>query len=379
MTNVVAPLLDLFYELRQRNFPLGTADYVTALNALITGAVTSRADLLFICQLVWAKSPEEQRQVADAFAKSMPEELTETDLQALSEELRLAEISALPTPDEFASELSQSPMPAASEPSHSRLEEAQEGLDPAQQNVNLSSLFGLDHGMEADLLARPTKTSWHLNPNFDFVGSLPITKRQMKRAWRYNRRMRRIGAPVELDVEATIKEIYRQGIFLKPVLIPRRQNQARVLILIDERGSMVPFRRVTQALIDSAKHSGLAKTSPLFFHDVPGEHLYGDPWLTKNEPAVQVLQSFMNAGVLIVSDGGSARGNFEQSRLEQTRDFIQLVRQYTQNFAWLNPTPVERWNGTTAAAIRQACAVPMFELNRTGLDAAVNVLRGKEK
>ena len=49
MTNVSAPLLDLFYQLRLRNFPLGTSDYVTALNALIKGGVTT-AQILFVCQ-----------------------------------------------------------------------------------------------------------------------------------------------------------------------------------------------------------------------------------------------------------------------------------------------------------------------------------------
>ena len=82
MTNGALPLLDLFYELRQRNFPLGTSDYVTVLNALVKGNVTTRTDLLFICQLVWAKSPEEQHQVAEVFASLLPKEFTESDLKA---------------------------------------------------------------------------------------------------------------------------------------------------------------------------------------------------------------------------------------------------------------------------------------------------------
>ena len=374
MTNV---LVDLFYELRQRNFPLGTSDYVTALGALTKGAVTSRADLLFICQLVWAKSPEEQRQIAEVFAALLPQEFNEDDLTTLSGETGMAETSALPTV-EFASE-APGPAPIEPQPSQSQSGEGPEDAESPLPDADPRSMFSLKWGTDMNLMARPTKTPWHLNPNLDFVGSLPITKRQMNRAWRYNRRMRRVGAPVELDVDATIEAIYKQGIFLKPVLIPRRQNQSRILILIDERGSMIPFRRVTQALADSARHGGLARVSLFFFHDVPGEQLFHDPWLTRNEPVVRVLESFRDAGVLVVSDGGAARGNFEQSRVEQTRVFIQLVRRYTQNVAWLNPTPAKRWNRTTVAAIRDECAVPMFELNRTGLDAAVNVLRGKAK
>ncbi len=354
MTNGALPLLDLFYELRKRNFPLGTSEYVTVLNALVKGAVTTRADLLFICQLVWAKSPEEQYQVAEAFAALLPKEFTENDLK-----------ESPPRPESLESKPPQSRLPDRPQTPEQTMR-----ADP-------HFAFRFDHGADQNRMAPVSKTPWHLNPRLDFVGSLPITKRQMKSAWRYNRRMRRVGAPVELDVATTIEEIYRQGVFLKPMLIPRRQNQARVLILLDERGSMVPFRRVTQALLDSASQSGFARASLLFFHDVPGEHLFHEPWLNTRESTVRVLQSFIDAGVLVISDAGAARGNFEQSRVEQTNEFIQLVRRYTQNIAWLNPTPVGRWSGTTADAIRQKCAVPMFELNRLGLDTAVNIMRGR--
>jgi uncharacterized protein with von Willebrand factor type A (vWA) domain len=378
MTNGALPLLDLFYELRQRNFPLGTSEYVTVLNALVKGNVTTRTDLLFICQLVWAKSPEEQHQVAEAFASLLPKEFTESDLKALSEEMMQAESSASPPTAQFNSELSPGPAPLESKPPKSQLPDRPETSEQTTRaDADSQFTFRLDHGTEQNLMAPVPKTTWHLNPRLDFVGSLPITKRQMKSAWRYNRRMRRVGAPVELDVAATVEEIYRKGVFLKPMLIPRRQNQARILILLDERGSMVPFRRVTQALLDSAKQSGFARASLFFFHDVPGKHLFHDPWLSTHEPAVRVLQSFIDAGVLVISDAGSARGNFEQSRVDQTNEFLQLVRRYTQNIAWLNPTPVERWNRTSAAAIRHECAVPMFELNRLGLDTAVNIMRGR--
>jgi len=43
----------------------------------------------------------------------------------------------------------------------------------------------------------------------------------------------------------------------------------------------------------------------------------------------------------------------------------------------VNPTPASRWPNTSAAAIRRECAVPMFTLDRAGLDAAVDVMRGR--
>ena len=153
----------------------------------------------------------------------------------LSEEIIQSERSA-PSTAEFNAESLPGATPVEPELPPSQLQKDSQRIGPTTVGGDVRFTFRLETGSEGNVLVPLTRTPWHLNPHLDFVGSLPISKRQMKRAWRYNRRMRRVGAPVELDVEATIAEIYRQGIFLKPVLISRRQNQARILILIDERG-----------------------------------------------------------------------------------------------------------------------------------------------
>jgi uncharacterized protein with von Willebrand factor type A (vWA) domain len=375
MTDGPIPLLDLFYELRQRNFPLGASDYITALTALVDGpSIASREDLIFMCQLVWAKSPDEQKQVAETLAGLLPKELTEDELNALNREDALSELPAPTISPELESKpSSQAPEPTPAPLSQKDLGSAEDYSSRGEQTLT----FTMADRTIVDTIQMPAvKPTWHLNPYLDFVGSLPVTKRQMKRAWRYYRRMRRTGPPAELDVQATIEEIYQRGVFLKPVLIPRRQNQARILVLIDEQGSMVPFRRITEALMESAKQSGLARASILFFHDVPGGRLFYDPWLNKSEAVARVLPNFMDAGVLLISDGGAARGDYDPNRLRQTKEFIEKVRRYTPHVVWLNPTPRERWPGATAGAIREECAIPMFELDRAGLDAAVNIMKG---
>ena len=376
MTSIAAPLLDLFYELRQRNFPLGISDYLLALNVLTEGAsVTNRAELIFMCQLLWAKSPAEQKQVAETLAAILPEELSQDELEAMS--AKDADTTSpppvtleAPEPKPLDNQLPE-PMPAPIP--QNDLHPSEEW--PSDDKTTLAFTMG-ESVQSQDIQLSAVKTAWHLNPNLDFVGSLPVTQRQMKRAWRYYRRMRRTGPPVELDVQATIENLYRYGVFLKPILIPRRLNQARILVLIDEQGSMIPFRRATEALMESAKQTGLARASILFFHDVPSEQVFYDPSLNHSVPVTQAFSSFIDAGIVLVSDGGAARGNHDPNRLAQTRKFIEMVRSYTPHVVWLNPTPAERWTGSTAGAIRKECAIPMFELDRAGLDAAVGIMKG---
>lgn len=355
------PLLDLFFALQRRNFALGLPEYLLALEALGHGFGTaSREELAFMCRTIWAKSPEEQVALDQALNVMLPKKLTQPDLDAIA---AAAETAPRQEYTEVGTENKQS-KPGGAASSGSKTQSTRVGVVTA--------------GAGGVSMRAPDLERWELNPNLDFVGDLPVTRRQMKRSWRYYRRMQRVGAPVEVDPGATIQQTYRLGVFLGPVLIPRRTNMARMLILKDERGSMTPFRRVTEPLLESAQQGGLAAVSIAYFHDVPGEVLFRDPALNKPVTLEKIIEPFVGAGVLIISDGGAARGMYDQRRVEQTVQFLRgLLDRWTPNVAWLNPTPPERWPGTSAGAIRQAGGVQMFTLSRRGLDSAVDVLRGR--
>ena len=188
---------------------------------------------------------------------------------------------------------------------------------------------------------------------------LPVTGRQMKQSWRYLRRMVRQGPPTDLDIEATVQAVGRQGLLLAPVFRARRVNRAEVLLLIDQDGSMVPFHGLSQRLVATALQGGrLTQASVYYFHNCPVGVLFHDPYAQSADPVDRVLQSLSSdyAGVL-------------------TEAFLRQAFQRVRYVAWLNPMPQERWAGTTAEAIAQQ--VPMFEFNRAGLEQAIGVLRGQ--
>jgi len=207
---------------------------------------------------------------------------------------------------------------------------------------------------------------------------LPVTRRQMKQSWRYLRRLVREGAAVELDVEATVNEIGRQGMLLEPVFVPPRVNRIKLILLIDRDGSMVPFHSLSQRLVQTAlQGSGLHQIKIYYFHNCPTGYLYHDPAHVEAEPVSKVFQHLhsQRTSVLIFSDGGAACGRWNPERIELTAKFLQQLRQQVRYLAWLNPMPRNRWQGTTAGKI--ARMLPMFEFNRRGLDDAIAVLSGK--
>ncbi len=207
---------------------------------------------------------------------------------------------------------------------------------------------------------------------------LPVTRRQMKQSWRYLRRMVCEGPPTELDMDATVQDIGQRGLLLAPIFRARRVNRAEVLLLVDHDGSMVPFHGLSQRLVETALQGGrLTCASVYYFRNCPVRWLYHDPYYQTADSIEQVLQSLTSdyAGALIVSDGGAAYGRRSPHRLTMTQQFLEQLSQRVRYIAWLNPMPYDRWADSTAGDIAQQ--IPMFEFDRAGLEAAIDVLRGQ--
>jgi hypothetical protein len=356
-----AALVEVFRHVRARIPRLGVGEYLALLRALEGGFGGGPRELTFLCQALWAKSPAEERLVA----------------QVIEAVLAQAAAEAPPQPPGPPIPAPQDPLPA--------LPDAPAPLDPGVRAAPGATSAGaegvVDTGpvsveMEVPAGPRTALLELPLTSPFDMEGTLPVTRRQMSRAWRHYRRMGRRGVPVEVDAEATVRRIYRDGVLAEPVLVPRRTNQARVLILEDTGGSMVPFRYVTEELREAARHAGLARVDVFYFHDVATDVVFRDPTLMAPVTVEDAAGRFVDAGVLVYSDAGAARGGRDMVRVRRTAALLEVLWRATPNVVWLNPVPAHRWRGTTADAIRARTGVPMYPLDRDGLQAAVDGMRG---
>jgi uncharacterized protein len=201
----------------------------------------------------------------------------------------------------------------------------------------------------------------------------------MSYAWRYLRRPVAEGPATILDVQATVAVVTRQGFYLSPVLKRGDRNQARLVLLIDQNGSMMPFHRFTRDLVDTASGDGSLTADQVavyYFHNIPAEFLYGDGFLTQPVALSTVLASIdSDTSVLLVSDGGAARGYRRLERVRATAGFLLKLRRVTNLIAWLNPMPRDRWEGSSADIM--ANIVPMFQMDEDGLSNAIDIVRGQ--
>ena len=384
MEQLVAELTNLYNQLRRLpEFPLGIDQFLLLTRALRHGFGLENDDALRrLCIMLWVESQEE----IEAFNALFDRFITPFPQEKEPEPPPVETTSPIKPKDETPGEPEPKTEPHPELPKVEPPTDEPAPVEPAPAGeagpqVSLPLLAG---EMEIAYDARLLLTEY-----------LPVTERQMKQSWRFLRRMVREGPPVEIDVPATINKLVRDGFLLAPVLQPRRINKAALLLLLDQNGSMVPFKAFATRLAHTAEETGhLAKLAVYHFHNCPPvqptetpplpgdfyrEHLvFEKPQCVKPIPMSQALTEFERTlpGVVIFSDAGAARGGWSRERIESTATFIfQLRALGIENIAWINPMPASRWQPSSAAEI--AKFVPMLSLDATQMNEAANVLSGR--
>lgn len=363
------PLLEVFNSLRQRHgFPLGVEEYLVVVQSLQAGfGLSSPTELEQLCCTLWAKSPQESRLIHRLFQQMWVqlEDKLKTSLTEDSQQgSNIDSAKEIKSQDEQSKEIQTNDSPDST----------------ANNELTESTAITLEDEpvQVVKSIRSQAQDSSLIRPPYSLLDDyFPVTKRQMKQSWRYLRRLVREGLPTELDVEATVAKTVRQGILFEPVLIPPRVNRTDLVLLIDREGSMVPFHALSQQLLQTATRGGrLRQTRVFYFHDYVDEYVYRHPALIDAQSIDEMLaEAEERAAILIISDGGAARGSFDQIRVERTQAWIEKLQKSAKYLAWLNPMPSDSWQHTTAGEIAQM--LPMFAMSRTGMNAAISVLRGR--
>jgi uncharacterized protein with von Willebrand factor type A (vWA) domain len=178
----------------------------------------------------------------------------------------------------------------------------------------------------------------------------------MIKGWQFLRLKEKNNRPENIDIEATIEQIAKDGMFIEPQYLHGFQNRLDTLIIFaDYRGSMTPFHELTNRLIQTARSEGGHPRAPVFyFQNYPIGYVYRQPNLTMpvklKEALVTANRNFTLA--IVISDAGAARGNTDKnrvdSRIQITCDFLDDLSSYCAHTIWLNPMPTHRWKDTAA-------------------------------
>jgi uncharacterized protein len=377
---------ELIGYLRRRRIQIGVDDILDLRASLRAGlGLGSTRELREVCVALWAASPAEAKIIRAAFATlaGIPQWRADTPRAGGG-----------------------APAPPSGEPAtHPQHDDASLSGEQAEGEDEWDDAAQAGNVRTSDSGPGPLRTGT-ADPRLLLVPQYPLAAREVAQAWRHLRRPVRTGPAVELDITASIRDRARRGVATPPVLVPRRRNAVRLLLLIDRNGSMTPFHQYVDFVVAGIRDaSRIDDVLPVYFHDVPGPHadravlgedpfradldpvlsrigplrdgrVYADPGLARPMGLPGVLEMVTPVtAVLVISDGGAARGKLDNPRLLDTVALLKAVRLNGAGTGWLNPVPSARWTGTTAAAV--ARHVPMYPFTRQGLDTVVDVLRGR--
>ncbi len=214
--------------------------------------------------------------------------------------------------------------------------------------------------------------------------SVEIGTRNIKVALRRLRRFAREGAPVELDIDGTIKATAHQGGLLDLHMVPERHNAVKVLLLLDAGGSMDDHVQVCAELF-SAVRAEFKHLETFYFHNCVYETVWRDNKRRHAEriPTYQLLNAYgPDYKLIFVGDatmspyelmypGGAVEHWNEESGLVWLDRFLRTWRRSV----WINPVPRAQWTYSDSVSIvRKAMEQRMYPLTLEGLDAAVSEL-----
>lgn len=363
MTSPPAELLlyGVFRTLLTRRVPLGVPDYLDAIRALRSEfgfPPLGRDRLRWLAKILWTRTDDERRLVDVLFAE-MPLPTTEE----INEGEMAFWLSRNGSQDD--------PEPALTEMSPRESESA--ATEP-RVTVEFRSL-GEAGGLPLPRLSHGDEIASEV---YVMHPQTVVSMRTLATLWWRFRAFTRTGAKTEFDPEATLAERCRQGVLVRPVFRAYRRNRARLLILADVSMSMAPWRPFVETVAQSLRFSRLKAAEIYYFANLPRRSLFATAGLTVPVTLSDVLAAFRGASLLIISDGGAARGFLSHRRGRETEDFLKRASHTMAPPAvvWLNPMPRDRWSGTTAEILARRCRAAFLPLDLSSLIRVVDILRG---
>ena len=328
-------LLDLFQELRKAGMALTLEQYELLRKAITLGyGLGGWQDIKRVCRLLWVKPcPNYDINIFDRTFESY--------IQQHHEKIPV-ETEAPSTEENITSSSSVKPPPNLPQiPPRKWKSQSFQTTNEVKVPVALKTSSPLTKFEDA-------RNNFHLNPT-----DYPIKLQDVETTWRLLKQPVRVAWDYELDVEATLEKIERDGIFTDIVMGPVKSRKTELLLLIDDNSAMIPFFPALQPFIQAIAEARITPARIYRFTSYPSEYLYD--WY---HPALaQALTDILpklhrNRTIcLILSDAGAATNTYSQERIEGISKFLAALSPCIRQLIWLNPLPPQRWEQNSAITV----------------------------
>jgi uncharacterized protein len=403
----ILPLYHFFERLRLNEFSLGIGEYQQLLTALhlrmnldidaytellhawnnydannVSLDAFPKQQLLWLAKSLWLKPNQSVQVFEELFDECLPMDFPEK-LKIEQPKPTTSSPGDTPTKEDSTDKPKESETPKSPIQESPELPSQNKSIIEEKKDMSIPVRVAL-HTEESETKLslqqdRETETSKFLFTSNYYPIDRRKTQQNLKQISSYGYAQR----SADIDIDATIEKTNRQGFFNEAVFKKLKVNSTSLLLLIDSQGSMMAFEQLTNNIKAEAEEAlmpnkkVMSKTMKTFyFYNVPSERLYINNTHTAHEPLPKLMATLRNrsAGVIIISDGGAARGRYNPYRVDTTKAFLRKMYTHTSRVAWLNPFPPDRWAGNSAGIIAEHVA--MFEATETGIKHAIDFLKG---
>jgi uncharacterized protein with von Willebrand factor type A (vWA) domain len=391
--DTTAMLIDFFYTLRDAKVPVTIREFLSLLEALEKGVITtSLDDFYYLSRLILVKDEAHFDKFDRAFGmyfkgidavfEKNPSIPLDWLVKRMERELTPEQKAAL---EKFGYDKLMDRL-------NELLKEQKEKHEGGSKWIGTGGTSPFGHGgtnPEGIRIGGPGRNRtavkvWEQRSYKDYDADKELGTRNLKVALRRLRKFARQGADDELALDATIQATASNAGFLDIRMQPERKNRIKVLMLMDVGGTMDDHIERTEELFSAAK-TEFKNMEFFYFHNCVYDYLWKNNRRRHAErfPTWDILRKYpADTRLIFVGDatmspyevmapGGSVEYNNEEAGAEWLARFCNAF----PKFAWLNPEPEGVWQyRQSVAMIRQLMNNRMFPITIEGLERAMRVL-----
>jgi uncharacterized protein with von Willebrand factor type A (vWA) domain len=386
-------LIDFFYTLRDAKVPVTIREFLSLLEALDQGVITtSLDDFYYLSRLTLVKDEAHFDKFDRAFGmyfKGIDAVFEKNPSIPLDWLVKRMEREL--TPEQKAA-LAKFGYDKLMDRLHELLKEQKEKHEGGSKWIGTGGTSPFGHGgtnpegirIGGQSRNRTAVKVWEQRSYQDYDADRELGTRNLKVALRRLRKFARQGADDELALDATIQATASNAGFLDIRMQPERKNRIKVLMLMDVGGTMDDHIERTEELFSAAK-TEFKNMEFFYFHNCVYDYLWKNNRRRHAErfPTWDILRKYpADTRLIFVGDatmspyevmapGGSVEYNNEEAGAEWLARFCHAF----PKFAWLNPEPEGVWQyRQSVAMIKQLMNNRMFPVTIEGLERAMRVL-----
>ena len=380
-------LINFFFTLKKARIPVSITELLHLLEILKARLAYADIDeFYYLSRMALVKDERHYDKFDRAFSTYFKglEDLSSLLASLIPDEYLRREFEKSLTPEELEKIQSLGGLEKLIEAFKREVEEAARGEGKEKDKEGKGENGRGEDGNDRKGKKRRGKRQWDKRDYKAYDDNIELGTRGLKISLRRLRKLARQGAEDEFDIDDTISKTAKNGGLLDIIMRPERRNTVKVLLLLDNGGSMDAHVKVCEELFSAAR-SEFKHLEVYYFHNF----IYDGVWKEHNRRMNERLDTFdilhkytHDYKVIFVGDATMAPyeithagGSVEHWNEEAGAIWMQRLLDTFDKVIWINPTPQDTWEySTSVSLIQKLVEDQMYPLTIAGIEEGMNYL-----